>query len=113
MVEKEWYAPANGKSPGEIQCQIGASSSIRRPTSLPDESSPLASLVQEELIDGLSENLGQLLIFYPPVSRLRLLAFLHLVEQPETMKATLEVQPSGFLRLTLGTSIAPCKFHQH
>ncbi|WP_133239313.1 hypothetical protein [Microvirga sp. KLBC 81] len=65
------------------------------------------------MIDGLSENLGQLLDLLPPVSRLRLLAFLHLVEQPETMKATLEVQPSGLLRLTLDTSVAPCKSHQH
>jgi hypothetical protein len=81
--------------------------------SLPDETTPLASFVQEELADGISKNLGQLLTLLPSVARLRLLAFLHLVEQPDTMRATLEVQPSGLLRLTLDTAVAPCRSHQH
>lgn len=81
--------------------------------SLPKEKPPLASFVDEELLEGISENLIQLLDLLPPVARLRLLAFLHLVEQPGTMKATLEVQASGSLRLTLDTAIAPCRAHQH
>jgi len=79
----------------------------------PDEKSPLASFIQEEMIDGVRENLSQLLDLLPPVARLRLLAFLHLVEQPNTMRATLEIQPSGFLRLTLDTAVAPCHIHRH
>ncbi len=79
----------------------------------PDEKPPLASFVQEEMIDGVRENLGPLLELLPPVARLRLLAFLHLVEQPDTMRATLEIQPSGFLRLTLDTAVGPCHLHRH
>ncbi|WP_243374049.1 hypothetical protein [Microvirga solisilvae] len=81
--------------------------------SLPDEKLPLASFVQEEMAEGLGENLSQLLDLLPPVVRLRLLAFMHLVEQPEAMKATLEVQPCGLLRLTLDTTVSPCRTHQH
>jgi hypothetical protein len=81
--------------------------------SLPDEKLGLASFVQEEMVEGLSENLSRLLDLVPPLVRLRLLAFMHLVEQPEAMKATLEVQPSGLLRLTLDTAVAPRRHHQH
>ncbi|MXQ11699.1 hypothetical protein [Microvirga makkahensis] len=79
----------------------------------PDEKLPIASFIQEEMIDGARENLSRLIDLLPPVARLRLLAFLHLVEQPSTMKATLEVHPSGTLRLTLDTAIAPCRIHRH
>jgi hypothetical protein len=81
--------------------------------SRPDETSALASFIQEEFTNGISKNLGQLLPLLPSPVRLRLLAFLHLVEQPDTMRATLEVQPSGSLRLTLDTAVAPCRSHQH
>ncbi|MCG7392004.1 hypothetical protein MHY87_03700 [Microvirga sp. ACRRW] len=76
--------------------------------SLPEERPPLASFIHEEMSQGISNNLSQLLDLLPSVARLRLVAFLHLVEQPDTMKATLEVQPSGLLRLTLDTTVAPC-----
>ena len=81
--------------------------------SLPDDSTPLVSFVEEEMVDCISENLAQLLDLLAPLTRLRLLAFLHLVEQPDTMKATLEVQPSGVMRLTLDTEVTPCRSHQH
>jgi hypothetical protein len=81
--------------------------------SLPEEKLPLASFVQEEMIDNLSETLSQLLGALPPVARLRLLAFMHLVENPDTTKATLEVEPSGSMRLTLDTEVAPRRAHQH
>jgi hypothetical protein len=81
--------------------------------SLPDETRSLASLVQEEMIGNTSKSLAQILTQLPPVVRLRLLAFMHLLESPETMKASLEVDPSGCLRLTLDTLIAPCKEQQH
>lgn len=81
--------------------------------SLPDEEIPLAAFVQEEMVEGISKGMSQLLDLAPPIVRLRLLAFMHLIEQPETMKATLEVQPSGLMRLTLDTIVAPCRTHQH
>lgn len=81
--------------------------------SLPDEEFPLASFLEEEMVDGLSETLGHLVALAHPVVRLRLLAFMHLVEQPENMQATLEVLPSGLLRLTLDTAVTPCSFQQH
>ena len=81
--------------------------------SLPDESPPIASFVQEEMIDTLNEMLAQFLTQLPPVARLRLLAFMHLVEQPDEMKAVLEVTPSGSLRLILDTTITPDRSHQH
>lgn len=81
--------------------------------SLPDEKLPLASFVQEEMIENLSECLSHLLETLPPVARLRLLAFMHLVENPDTMKATLEIENSGSLRLTLHTAVAPTRTQQH
>lgn len=79
----------------------------------PDKKIALASFVQEEMIDGIRENLSELLGLLPPVARLRFLAFMHLVEQPSTMRATLEVEPSGSMRLTLDTIIAPCRSSRH
>jgi hypothetical protein len=79
--------------------------------SLPDESHPVTSFVQEEMIENLAQTMTQFLAQWPPVARLRLLAFMHLVEQPETMKALLEITPSGSLRLTLDTDVAPGRTH--
>jgi hypothetical protein len=81
--------------------------------SLPEEKLPLASFVQEEMIENLSESLSQLLGTLPSIARLRLLAFMHLVENPDTMRATLDIEPSGSLRLTLDTLVAPGRTHQH
>jgi hypothetical protein len=81
--------------------------------SLPDENPPLASFIQEEMIDNASQTLAQCLAGMPPIVRLRLLAFMHLVECPDTMKASLEIAPSGSMRLTLDTDIAPCRNHRH
>ena len=75
--------------------------------SLPDENLPLASFVQEEMIDRASQSLAQCLAQLPPIVRLRLLAFMHLVEFPDTMKAALEITPSGSMRLILDTEVAP------
>jgi hypothetical protein len=79
--------------------------------SLPDESHPMTSFVQEEMIDNLTQAMTQCLAQWPPVARLRLLAFMHLVEQPETMKVLLEITPSGSLRLTLDTEVNPTRTH--
>ena len=81
--------------------------------SLPDENVPLASFVQEEMIDRVSQSLAQCLAQLPPIVRLRLLAFMHLVEFPDTMKASLELTPSGSMRLVLDTKIVPDTAHRH
>jgi len=81
--------------------------------SLPDETSPLFSFVQEETIDRASQNLVHCLAQFPPIARLRLLAFMHLVEYPDTLRAALEITPSGSMRLVLDTKIAPDSGHRH
>lgn len=81
--------------------------------SRPDEEFSLITFVQDEMVEDLSENLARLLDLLPSVTRLRLLAFMHLVEHPGTMRATLEVHSSGSLRLTLDTEVTACSSHQH
>jgi hypothetical protein len=81
--------------------------------SLPEENPPLSHLVQEEMMNRASQNLAHCLAQFTPIVRLRLLAFMHLVEYPDTMRASLEVTPSGSMRLTLDTEIAPDTAHRH
>ena len=38
---------------------------------------------------------------------------MHLVEFPDTMKAALEITPSGSMRLILDTEVAPDNAHCH
>ncbi|WP_262269786.1 MULTISPECIES: hypothetical protein [Microvirga] len=79
----------------------------------PDENLPLSSFIQEEMIDRASQNLAHLLGQFPPIVRLRLLAFMHLVEYPDTMRASLEIAPSGTMRLILDTKVTPGLAHRH
>jgi hypothetical protein len=81
--------------------------------SLPDEIPPVTSLVQEEMTDAVARTLAACLSRLPPVVRLRLLAFVHLVEDPATLKAALEITPSGSMRLTLDAAVTPCPNHRH
>jgi hypothetical protein len=81
--------------------------------SLPDEISPVSSFVQEEMSDGATQALAACLAQLPPIVRLRLLAFMHLVEDPTTLKAALEITPSGSMRLTLDTAVTPCPANCH
>ena len=48
-----------------------------------------------------------------PLTRLRLIAFMHLVEDPGTLNASLGLTPSGRLSLTLETLVAPTRGQQH
>jgi len=64
----------------------------------------IASFVQEELSDALAQTVAHLIPRLAPITRLRLLAFMHLLEHPETMKADLDIESSGTLRLTLATT---------
>lgn len=81
--------------------------------SLPDEIPPVTSFVQEEMADGATQTLTACLSQLPPIVRLRLLAFMHLVEDPGAMKAALEISPSGSMRLTLETTVTPCPANCH
>jgi hypothetical protein len=81
--------------------------------SLPDETPPVVSFVQEEMKDRAARTLEACLSHLPPVVRLRLLAFVHLVEDPAAMKAALEITPSGSMRLTLDAAVTPCPTHHH
>ncbi len=81
--------------------------------SLPEEDAPLASFVQEEMVESLSKTLTGLIDRLPPVTRLRLLAFMHLIDDPGALKASLELKPSGYLRLTLDAFVTPYQGHQH
>jgi hypothetical protein len=80
--------------------------------SLPDENPPVVSFV-EEMADGATRTLAVCISQLPPSVRLRLLAFLHLVEDPAGMKAVLEITPSGSMRLTLDAAVVPCPTHHH
>jgi hypothetical protein len=81
--------------------------------SLPDENPPVASFVQEEMIEVATRTIAICLSHVPPIVRLRLLAFMHLVEHPATMRASLEISPSGSMRLTLDTAVEPSRGHHH
>ncbi|MEE1655705.1 hypothetical protein VB618_05815 [Microvirga sp. CF3062] len=65
------------------------------------------------MIDAAPQTLADCLSHLPPVVRLRLLAFMHLVEDPAAMKAALEITPSGSMRLTLDAAVTPCPTHHH
>jgi len=81
--------------------------------SLPDEPPPVVSFVREEMTDGATRTLAVCLSHLPPIVRLRLLAFMHLVEDPAALKAALEITPSGSMRLTLDAAVTPCPTHHH
>jgi hypothetical protein len=61
----------------------------------------MAAFLYEEMADGALWRLKQFVPRLPPLTRLRLLAFLHLLEHPEDLTADLAVEASGALRLTL------------
>ena len=85
--------------------------------SLPDRNCPVASFAQEEAqeeaIESLSRTVAQVLERMPPLARLRLIAFMHLVEDPGALNASLGLTPSGRLSLTLEALVAPARGHQH
>ncbi|KFG67467.1 hypothetical protein [Microvirga sp. BSC39] len=81
--------------------------------SLPDEIPPVTSFVQEEMVDGATQTLAARLSRLPPIVLLRLLAFMHLVEDPAAMKAALDITPSGSMRLTLDTAVTPSPANRH
>lgn len=67
----------------------------------------------EEAMECLSRTMTHVLERMPPLARLRLLAFMHLVEDPEVLNASLGLTPSGSLSLTLEAVVAPTRGQQH
>ena len=62
---------------------------------------PLNSFLQEELARAAGDRMLGSIASLPSVTRLRLLAFLHFVEDPHSLSAELGFSASGDLRLTL------------
>jgi hypothetical protein len=75
--------------------------------SRPDRLSQIALDLREEIVDALADTVTDVIGRLSPDARLRLIAFLHLIEHPETVLADLEVDVSGLLRLTLSKRPGP------
>ncbi|MGO4707138.1 hypothetical protein AB4072_15340 [Microvirga sp. 2MCAF38] len=67
----------------------------------PDENPTIGAPLREELVDALADTVLDVVARLSPVTRLRLLAFMHLFEKPETIRADLSIDASGTVRLTL------------
>lgn len=68
-----------------------------------EASSWMAEFLYEEMADACLSRLRQFIPRLPPVTRLRLFAFIHLLETPEALGANLSCEAPGALRLTLMT----------
>ncbi len=66
-----------------------------------DKILPLKTFLQEEMALSASDKMLNSIASLPSVTRLRLLAFLHFVDEPKTLSAELDFAASGDLRLTL------------
>jgi hypothetical protein len=81
--------------------------------SLHDNNPAFDDFVQPDPSQCMTKTIADTLGRLPPMVQLRLLAFLHLVDSPDALKAALDVQPSCSVRLTLDALVAPCRLHQH
>jgi hypothetical protein len=66
-----------------------------------DQDPPIAHALREQIVEALSDTMRDVVARLSPAARLRLLAFLHLLDRPEAALANLEIEPSGAVRLTL------------
>lgn len=71
--------------------------------SRPDRMSQLAQGLREDIVDALTDTVSDVIARLSPGARLRLVSFFHLLERPEAVLADLEVDPAGWLRLTLSS----------
>lgn len=69
--------------------------------SRPDRLSQRAVDLREEILDALADTVMGVIGKLSPAARLRVIAFLHLIEHPEAVLADLEVDATGLMRLTL------------
>ncbi|AWM86066.1 hypothetical protein [Microvirga sp. 17 mud 1-3] len=86
---------------------------MRRPDDLPCGVLPQEERIQEELMLALSDSILRVIAGLGPVSRLRILAFLHLLEKPDSLRTRLEVGASGDLRLTLSAEPGAAQAQKH
>jgi hypothetical protein len=77
-----------------------------------DKVLPLKSFLQEEMTLALGDRMMDSIALLPSVTRLRLLAFLHFLDEPKSLSAKLDFAASGDLRLTL-VARQPCKSNGH
>ena len=77
---------------------------MQQPDKHPTRSSP----DEDELAEAVADAIAGAVMRLPPETRLRLIAFLHLMEEPGTTRAELDTAPPGFMRLVLThTGLAP------
>jgi hypothetical protein len=67
----------------------------------PDKRSAQLFRSEADLADAVADAIAEAAGRLPPAAQSRLLAFLHLMEEPETTIAELEVAPTGVMRLVL------------
>jgi hypothetical protein len=63
----------------------------------------------QDLADTLAGTVTDVIARLTPLTRLRLLAFMHMIEHPETTTAELEFASSGLMRLTLASTETPAR----
>jgi hypothetical protein len=56
-------------------------------------------------VDALMNTLAEGVARLSPVARLRLLAFLHLTDRPDTIAVNFELAPTGEVRLVMSTKM--------
>ena len=70
----------------------------------PDRMPAIAMALRDEIVDALTATATDVIARLSPAARVRLVAFLHLLDRPETALANLEIDPSGTMRLTLANT---------
>jgi len=94
--------PPNCTDPASTAAKLPISAAEHRATS-PDLDRGLTSFLYEEMAETLVASLGRIVPLLSPATRLKLLAFVQLLDRPEAVTADFAVRSSGALRLTLAT----------
>lgn len=75
----------------------------------PEQMDNVSTDNHDELLDALTATVTDVITRLAPLTRLRLLAFMHMMEHPEATTAELEFLPSGMMRLTIANMCAPAE----
>ncbi len=67
----------------------------------PDRRSARSASLQAEIEEAIAETISTAVARLAPGTRVRLLAFLHLLEHPENASAKFDLSEAGLMRLTL------------
>jgi hypothetical protein len=76
----------------------------------PDKRASRASL-QAEIDEAIAETISVAATRLSPSTRMRLLAFFHLLEHPENASAKLELSEAGLMQLTLACPVGETKIN--